>query len=783
MKTIFTLLFSVITIAVFGQFTDQEITDLINNADEKKLVIENSRLMKEGFFYQAEMIADKLLTLQPESPNYNYRKGFLVLEIRRDFMQAIPYLSKAIQDTKPHFDETNPEEQSAPADAFYHLAVCYQLKGDLDKAIENYNLFISKTFQRSETVEKAELRIKQCQNAKTLMNSPVNAQLINLGKSVNSSYPDYSPVISLDGTALYFTSRRPWDNKSTEGYRNPTINQYPEDVYVSYMDFDSTWTEAVRLDFCIPKRNEATIAVSSDERRILLYEDSTGSGDIYYSDFYSQKFNEIKFLDIKDLNSPYWETHCVITPDKNKIYFSSDRPGGFGGRDLYVMNRINDTSWSKPMNLGAAINTKNDEDAPFVSIDNSKLYFASNGDKSMGGFDIFVAELNTDGTWTEGKNLGYPFNSTNDDIYYTTTIDGLRGYLTSFRGDGAGEKDIYEVHNDFLGVKALAVLKGIIRTRDGSPLPDDLAISMQLQCKDCDANEPIRTLYPRLRDGVFISDLKPCKTYALTYFNANEKTIMYEDEFKTECNIEFQEIHKEMVLDTDKKIMYPLRHYALDGSVVDDKTNQPIRNALVQVKDLQTGKIIETTQTGIDGTFKLHLLDSLQTGDLVNIELTISKDTYLTQSFLFKEDLQERENINLNYRLNQTEVGMDIANAFGIKNIYFDFDKATIRPDAKVELDKIVKIMNDNPSLEIEFGSHTDCRGSASYNKQLSERRAKASAAYIKARISNPNRIHGKGYGETQLTNDCACEGEEKSDCTVQEHQANRRTEFRILKK
>ena len=133
--------------------------------------------------------------------------------------------------------------------------------------------------------------------------------------------------------------------------------------------------------------------------------------------------------------------------------------------------------------------------------------------------------------------------------------------------------------------------------------------------------------------------------------------------------------------------------------------------------------------------------------------------------------------------MNKAEIGTDLASLYGIKNIYFDFDKANIRKDAKRDLDKIVKVMNNNPTMEIELGSHTDCRGSAIYNEDLSSRRAKASAEYIKARITNPSRIYGKGYGESKLVNKCECEGDTESTCSAEEHQLNRRTEFRIVKK
>jgi outer membrane protein OmpA-like peptidoglycan-associated protein len=135
----------------------------------------------------------------------------------------------------------------------------------------------------------------------------------------------------------------------------------------------------------------------------------------------------------------------------------------------------------------------------------------------------------------------------------------------------------------------------------------------------------------------------------------------------------------------------------------------------------------------------------------------------------------------LTYLLEKPDVGVDLAVVLKLNPIYFDLDKSDIRPDAKVELDKIVQIMNDNPLIKIELGSHTDCRSSKDYNLKLSDRRAISSAEYIKSRISSPERIYGKGYGESKLVNDCACEGKKKSNCSEEDHQANRRTEFKIV--
>lgn len=552
----------------YAQITEKMVRDIAATAQEQELVMQNSTLMQEGYLYYAEIIADRLLEVNPQNPNYHYRKGFLLLEVHKDYEKAIPYFLTSTQDVDQNFDMYSHKETSSPPDAFFHLATCYHLNEEIDKAIEAYNTFKTKSRSKSELLPVVELRLKQCAEAKKYMAAPVNVTLKNIGPAINTEHPEYSPVVSLDGSALYFTSRRPWENNESDQYRDLAINQYPEDVYVSYLDFDSSWTAPTKLDFCKPSRNEASISMSSDERKIYLYEDTTGNGDIFYTDFYHARFQEIQPIDIKDVNSKSWETHCVMTNDQRRFFFVSDRPGGFGGRDIYVMERKKNGKWTNPKNLGPGINTPSDEDSPFISVDNRTLYYASNGPKSIGGFDIFKSEMQDDSTWVEGNNLGYPFNSTNDDIFYTTTLDGRLGYMTSYRKDGFGEKDIYEIYNDYLGVRDVAVLKGLIRTVDNKPIPEDFAINVKLICMDCDEPEQ-RQVFPRLRDGVFMTGLKPCKTYRLDYMNLTDSVSMGEDSFTTLCDVPYQEIYRELLLDVDsRKIIIPEDTVQIDSVVV-----------------------------------------------------------------------------------------------------------------------------------------------------------------------------------------------------------------------
>ena len=542
------------TNSAYSQLTEAEVKELALNSTEPELVTHTSTFTQEGFLYYASICADRLFAMNPQSANYNYRKAFLMLEVYKNYEEAIPYFERAILNIDNNYDMYSFKETSAPPDAFFHLATCYHLNEEIDKAEEAYKQFQLASNKKSELLPVTDLRLLQCAEARVHMANPVNVFLKNIGPTINTKFPEYSPVVSLDGSALYFTSRRTWENDETDRFRDLRINQYPEDVYVSYLDFDSTWSTPERLSFCEPKRNEASISMSSDERKIYLYEDTTGNGDIYTTDFYHAKFQDIKILDIKEVNTKHWETHSMMSNNNRRFFFVSDRPGGYGGRDIYVMERKKNGGWSKPKNLGPGINTEWDEDSPFISVDNTTLYYSTNGEKSIGGFDIMKSQMAEDSTWSEGVNMGYPFNSTNDDIFYTTTVDGRRGYMTSYRKDGHGEKDIYEIYNDYLGVKDIAVLKGVVKTVDDKPIPEDFAINVRLVCIDCDDDES-KLVYPRLRDGLFMTGLKPCKTYKLEYENLIDSLLMHEDVFTTLCDTAYQEIYKELLLDVDKKII------------------------------------------------------------------------------------------------------------------------------------------------------------------------------------------------------------------------------------
>jgi len=753
---------------LFAQFTETEVKNMITQASEKELVFNCSRFLQENHYYFADLITNRLLEINSESPNYNYRKGFIVLGMKRDEVVAIKFLTKATNGSKiqKNYDMYSVGEDAVPADAFFHLGRAYHLDEQFDKAVENYKKFLELTARESELIPETKKRIVQCSVAKKLMAQPKNVNIRNIGPTVNTEYADFSSNISLDGGSLYLTSRRPWDDKSSDNFRDPMLNHFPEDIYQANRDGDS-WKFPNRMGMCKPQFNEATVSVSIDERRVYTYNDKIGIGDIYFSDYKDGKFSEIIPVEFKGVNDDkWWDTHYTVSPDGNLIFFVSDKPGGYGKRDIYFMEKKNG-NWSKPENIGGNINSWSDEDSPFMGLDNNTLYFSSNDSTSMGEFDIFMTVRDENGIWSEPVNLGYPINSVGDDIFYTHTADGKKAYFTSFRKGGLGERDIYETDLMVSNVKNVAFLNGQIIHSKGKEIPETSYIT--LTCTDCeDKSENI--INPRIRDGVFLSKLDKCKKYELKYYYGPGDKKPLKQSFSTACDLEYEEISRKVILDEDKETIIPIYKYRFEGLVADKASGKAVQNAKVEITS--NGNLVESNVSGSDGIVLSNIAKGKSYGDSLNFKVNISADGFLSQTFEIKEGLTLDSVVKKSFLIDKKAPGTDL----GPFLILYNFDKFDLRPDAIVILNKIVDVMNQNPDIKIELGSHTDSRGNDAYNQSLSQKRAKSAADYIANRITDSSRISYKGYGESKLKNKC----DDGVKCSAAEHQVNRRTEFII---
>ncbi|MCW3084616.1 MAG: OmpA/MotB domain protein [Bacteroidetes bacterium] len=484
---------------------------------------------------------------------------------------------------------------------------------------------------------------------------------------------------------------------------------------------------------------------------------------IFFSTFKDGKWSEETPFKLN--SSEYSVGHPSLTADGNTMYFVSDMPGGFGGADLYVIKKDASGVWGTAKNLGDKINTEGNEMFPYFEESNEFLFFASNGHLGLGGLDLFITPVKEDGTFGKVLNMGAPLNTQYDDFSLIIDNKMNKGYFSSNRTGGSGDDDIYafQLLTPFSFGKTI---KGIAKDKSGAILSGSTVKLVDDTGKEAGSATTGA-------DGAYSFTAEADKKYKLTgtkdkYFDgANTASTAVPDDVIT----------ADVVLEKDPGL-------SLYAIVTDKATKQPLQGVKMKLINNVTGKD-ELINTPATGDFRKPLAENKLT-DRISYNIVLEKDGYLSKTVTYNKVLDKEGQYtisqDMDLSMDKIDVGADLAKLINIKPIYFDLGKYAIRKDAAVELEKIVKVMNENPTMIVELGSHTDCRGTIAANFKLSDNRAKASAEYIKKKITNPERINGKGYGESKLKNGCACEGAVKSTCTEAEHQENRRTEFIIIK-
>lgn len=374
----------------------------------------------------------------PTNIEANWMAGKLYLEtINKDY--ALKYLLR-IEEQQPSYRFDLP----------YYIGRAYHYGLDFDKALEYYERYKRRVLSRSGyrgkdriSLAKVNRRILECTNAKDIIGRPAQYSIEPLNEGVNSPWPDYAPVINRDETMLIFTSRRQEGNTSPDVDKD---NFYFEDVFISRKQPDGNWGPAKNIGPPInTEYHDANIALSNDGKRLYLYKD-TNMGDIFYSDFDGTNWSEPKYLSNRINSSIYSENSVSETASDDVIIYTSSRPGGEGGIDIYYCVKDDKGEWYKSKSLGPVINTKYDDDSPFLAADGKTLYFSSMGHKGYGGYDIFRSVYDSAaGEWSEPENLGYPVNTPDDEIYFQVSQDGRRAYFASIREGGVGFTDIFMV--------------------------------------------------------------------------------------------------------------------------------------------------------------------------------------------------------------------------------------------------------------------------------------------------------------------------------------------------
>ncbi len=500
-------------------------------------------------------------------------------------------------------------------------------------------------------------------------NDSMRIEIEQLDGSINSPFNDYAPVITADGSEMFFTSRRPVTEKELK-----KGVQVAERIFYSTFDTETkTWKKAEPLsdNVNVFGRNNSNIAISNDGQRLLIYQDSKyGDGEIFESFLKGRSWSDPQPISTV-INTEFHESSATISPDGRTIYFVSDRKGGQGKRDIWKCIKGTDGKWGAPENIGGVVNSKDEEEAVYMHPDGKTLYFSSKGHNSIGGYDVFKTVFEK-GKWSKPVSLGEPINTTGDDLFFVLAANGKFGYYASSRDSDV--KNIYEIRfipkDKVKEVKPnLAVIKGVIRdAKTNAPIEATIEIT------DNEKNEVIGTYTSNSESGKYLISLPAGKNYGINVKSPGY--LFHSDNVTSSDTAQYQEIKKDIGL-----------------------------------KKLETGSQII------------------------------------------------------------------------LKNIFFDYNKYSLKDESKTELDRVLNLMEDNPSLVIEIGGHTDTQGSADYNQALSEDRAKAVVDYLVAYGIPRERFAYKGYGESKpLVSDTDIAKLKTPEEKEEAHGMNRRTEFKILK-
>ena len=423
---------------LFGFFVFSQKKNASSNVGDKNIA-------KQYFDNQNYKLAldEYLLLLKVDSNNavYQYNTAICMLNCNVDRKKAVSLLEKVVKQAKPD------------PNAYYYLGRAYQLNYKFDEAISAYEQYES-AVKKDLNLIPAKRQMDMCDNAKELIQKPLNIKIENLGNEINTNAPDYNPYINENETFMVFSSKRSGNLGNlidNEGFNT-------SDIFSS--ENNAGWTKPKRLPPVVnsPLSDDCSGLTADGITMSIRYDNNKMLGDIMFSELKGKSF--LRPMNASAvINTDFEESSACLSPDKQTMYFASNKEGGIGGKDLYYSKRLPSGDWSQAVNMGSSINTEYDEDFPYVAPDGESIYFCSTGHNSMGGFDIFSTKLDKETyTFSDAQNIGYPINTPEDEKTISFTKSGRFAYYAAFRKDGAGDRDIYRIiFNDIAATKTAIV--------------------------------------------------------------------------------------------------------------------------------------------------------------------------------------------------------------------------------------------------------------------------------------------------------------------------------------
>lgn len=531
------------------------------------------------------------------------------------------------------------EKNKKATDIDFYLAKANFLNFNFDEAIAGINTYKEKNKKlKPEQLKDCDQLISFCNNAKLLMASPVSVKIENMGNTVNTAGAESSPCLTDDENVIIYTYK---GEKSKGGLQN-AFNQpnkngvYYEDVFTSSKE-NGVWKTPEEIKNLNTNNNESVLFLSNDGQQLFINIDSQqDDGDIYVSKLDKDIWGAPVKL-IGDVNSKDWENNSSLSPDGRTLFFSSNRPGGFGGKDIYKSRLLPDGAWGKAQNLGDKINTPFDEDAPFIHYDGRLLIFSSQGHNSMGGYDIFKTYLNTsDSTWSAPENMGFPINTPGDEIHYVLSPSGDNGYYGLGKADGFGDFDIYKVEPGITGIMpVVAVSKGRV-TLDTLPVEAEIIVEVPVR------NTIYRTLKSNAQTGAYRITLPVGEDYKITWKvnNLPDQTKMIEASKATTYLLDVNDVKFTSKKDTviipavvaASDPSYQTGNEHIDGLVYKIQVSSEYLN--VKIKKRQAKKIGEIESVMVDGIARYTLKEEFKTYNEVIEKVKLVRENLIADAFI-----------------------------------------------------------------------------------------------------------------------------------------------------
>ena len=703
-----------------------------SDVNVSKLAKQGEKFIEKEDWSSAYNVFDSIVKSGEKNPFFMLKQGICGIHLPNKKKETISVLEKA------HL--ASPDDHII----LYYLGRAYHHDYQFEKAAANFENYLSFNEQDPVHVKEAEMYRTFSANGNKLINARGNAVIKNLGSPINSSDDEYVPVVTADESRLFFTYR---GKMSIGGKQNDKFNSdekkgnFYEDIFYSKILPDNTWGKPKSIEKHInTKFNDACIALSPDGQELYTYHsDDNNEGDIHKCTLKGDLWSAPVPLNA-NINSKEWEGSCSVSADGRLLFFSSERPDGFGKKDIYVSAKEKNGDWGPAKNLGPAVNTEDNEDDPFISSDGTLLFFSSDGHKSIGGFDVMFS-IYKDAKWQDAQNMGMPLNTTDDDRYFVMNAKGDKGYFSSNRDSKNNpNQDIFTITTNFENERpVLALIKGNVYGNN-QPLESNIEIIRKIN------NNIIGPFNSNSKTGNYLVTLSQNETYVFTI--KAEGFDVYTEEFTVPALTVFTDVKKDFhlykkdYLAAKKSIDTTLNE--LFSKKIVEKNKQQIKNVDDQIASIKNAD--NSTGTSKTETSKT------ETSKTETLKTETKKDE-------LKNDI--RENIKFD---NTSFV------------LHFDFDQSVVKTEEQ-DFKKLMDFLNSNKNYRLTITGHTDERGSETYNQALSVRRANAvKNKLLKNNINLKSITQTNGKGEKELLEKCPAD-----DCDESLHSKNRRVEVKVM--